>query len=225
MVGFLLVLGLYVIGRTRIVSRANDHSHASAAMVTVLGKALTNLTCGNTYNVLSWKQARDQDLTSYQKYRAYEGTRTFLVLATTCASFGPVAAVLIWTAATATDIAHLIALTINLPRIFQIVNASTDLVQIILELFSIIGAARIFRTLHERTSTHSEQHIHTSDMTINGTNATSLGAVSQILSFIPLDFLISGGQMDRENLVTQSLTKAISICFVLFTALSFVMAH
>ena len=180
-VGFLLVLGLYIVGRSRIVSRADNHSHASAAMVTVLGKALTNLTCGNAYNVLSWKQARDQDLISYQKYRAYEGTRTFLVLATTCASFGPVAAVLIWTAATATDIAHLIALTINLPRIFQIVNASTDLVQIILELFSVIGAARIFRTLHERASTNPEQYIHTNDMTINGKNVTSLDAVFQIL--------------------------------------------
>lgn len=208
-VGFLLVLGLYTAGRSRIISRANDHSSASASMVTILGKALSNLTCGNTYNAISWKNARDKDLRLYEeKYCAYEGTRTLLILATTCASFGPVAAVLLWTASTTTDTAHLIALTINLPRIFQIVNASTDLVQIILELFSIIGSARVFCALYQHTTDDPNQYIKTKEITINEKDAGSLISALQLFEQSPYGFFeIRGPNGSGKTSLLKALQK------------------
>ena len=191
LVGVTMAAILMYVARSRLKKRASNESEMASNLTAVLRETKANLTFGAAVNRRSWRDelgVRLQDLRDCINQNAWlqmviNGSAALLIAA-------PILVVIF----TIDEKVLLIAVAVNLPRLFQIINSSLELFGIASNYFAVSGYIQVVidaeNTYHEQL----EDRIHLADLSIGGRNFSSVKSVIDYLKDMPTGIIYVKGR-------------------------------
>ena len=172
-IGVILAGILLFLFRKKLKNRAADESTAAADAITILTATKSNLSLGAKINKLSWKRALKGKISKLRMAVSKNATlRTSMRAATIIIIALPIIAAIF----SIEDQAVLIAVAINIPRLFQIINSSLALFELVGDYFSLTGYLKVVFSAENSPADAFDAHIDINNICIDNKNYKTLEA-------------------------------------------------
>ena len=190
-IGVVLAGILLFLLRKKLKNRAADESTAAADAITILTATKSNLSLGAKINKLSWRRTLKGKISELRMAVTKNATlRTSMSAATTIVIALPIIAAIF----SIEDQAVLIAVAINIPRLFQIINSSLALFELAGDYFSLTGYLKVVFSAENSPADTLDAHIDINNICIDNKNYQTLEAAVTAISRKESGLIIVSGK-------------------------------